>query len=134
MKKLAIKDFKKYGILIAGFFLSLLAAEEIIVLAQFINNSAARANVRGTSRRTSRRVNRRHDYFHGNRGYYGGGGYYAAPVAGAAVAGAATAALLYSLPSGCSDYHGYYNCNGTYYQPQMQGTEVVYIQVEVNDD
>src|SRR5688572_9190596 len=101
MKTLTIKDIRKYGLMIVGFFLTLLAAEEAI--AQFINNSAARANVRGTSRRTSRRVNRRHDYFYGGRGYYGGGGYYAAPVAGAAVAGAATAALLYSLPSGCSD-------------------------------
>ncbi|KAA9332637.1 hypothetical protein [Adhaeribacter soli] len=127
MKKLTIKQVKKYAGLVAAFFLSLLATEEI--LAQFISNGAARANVRGTSRRTARRVNRRHDYFYGGR--YGGG-YYAAPV-GAAAAGVATAAVLTSLPGGCSPYHNYYNCNGTYYAPQMQGTEVVYILVDADD-
>ena len=126
-----MKRVKKYGILLAAFFLTILLAEEMLVMAQYIRGGRARADVRGTSRRTARRVNRRHDYWNGSRGYYGG--YYAAPVAGAAVAGAAAATMLYSLPGGCSDYHGYYNCNGTYYQPQMQGTEVVYIQVEVDD-
>jgi hypothetical protein len=58
-----MKQIKKYGVLVAIFFLAMLASEEI--LAQFINNGAARANVRGTSRRTSRRVNRRHDYWGG---------------------------------------------------------------------
>ena len=128
MKKLTTRQIRKYGLALVGFFLTLLASEEI--LAQFINNSAARANVRGTSRRTSRRVNRRHDYFYGGR--YGGG-YYGAPVAAGAVAGVATAAVLTSLPGGCSPYNNYYNCNGTYYAPQMQGTEVVYIQVEGDD-
>jgi hypothetical protein len=123
-----MKQIKKYGVLVAIFFLAMLASEEI--LAQFINNGAARANVRGTSRRTSRRVNRRHDYW-GGGGY---GGYYGAPVAGAAVAGVAMGAMVTSLPGGCTPYNNYYNCGGTYYQPQMQGTEVVYIVVDKDDD
>lgn len=131
MKKLSLKQFRNVGVLLAAFFLSLLFAEEL--LAQFINNGAARANVRGTSRRTARRVNRRHDYFYGGRGYYGGGGYYGGAVAAGAVAGVATAAVLTSLPGGCSPYNNYYNCGGVYYQPTMQGTEVVYVQVEVDD-
>ncbi|MBK0404681.1 hypothetical protein I5M27_16930 [Adhaeribacter sp. BT258] len=125
-----MKRYKKFAILLAAFFLMLLAAEEILLLAQGIRNQRARMDVRGTSRRTARRVNRRHDYWNGSRGTYGG--YYAAPVAAAAVVGA-TAAAVYSLPSGCTDYNGYYNCGGTYYQPQMQGNEVVYIQVEIDD-
>lgn len=124
MKNSSLKQLRQYTTWLVAFFLTLLASEEII--AQFINNSAARANVRGTSRRTARRVNRRHDYFYGGR--YGGG-YYNAPVA----AGVATAAVITSLPGGCSPYHNYYNCNGIYYAPQMQGTEVVYIQVEADD-
>lgn len=128
MKKLNNKQFKKFAVLIATFFLTLIAAEEI--LAQFIRGGAARADVRGTSRRTARRVNRRHDAFYGGR--YGGG-YYGAPVAAGAVAGVATAAVLTSLPGGCTPYNNYYNCGGTYYSPQMQGTEVVYIQVEDDD-
>lgn len=128
MKKLTIKQIKKYAGLVAAFFLSILTTEEI--LAQFISNGAARANVRGTSRRTARRVNRRHDYFYGGR--YGGG-YYGAPVAAGAAVGVATAAVLTSLPGGCTPYNNYYNCGGTYYAPQMQGTEVVYIQVDADD-
>ncbi len=129
MKALPNKYFKKFAVLIAVFFLSLLAAEEI--LAQFINRGGARADVRGTSRRTARRVNRRHDAFYGGRGYYGGGGYYGA---GAAAAGAVAAtAVLTSLPGGCSPYNNYYNCGGTYYEPTMQGAEVVYVQVEIDD-
>ena len=128
MKKLHNQQFKKFAVLIAVFFLSLLAAEEI--LAQFINRGGARADVRGTSRSTSRRVNRRHDAFYGGRGYYGGGGYYAGS---AAVGAVAAAAVLTSLPGGCSPYNNYYNCGGTYYEPTMQGTEVVYVQVEVDD-
>jgi|SRR5687768_17248323 len=128
MRKLHNSQFKRYAVFIAVFFLSLLAAEEI--LAQFVRRGGARADVRGTSRRTARRVNRRHDGFYGGRGYYGGGGYYA----GAAAVGAvATAAVLTSLPGGCSPYNNYYNCGGTYYEPTMQGTEVVYVQVEVDD-
>ena len=124
MKKLSTQNLKKYYTLLGVFFLMVLAAEDIA--AQFIRNNAARANVRGTSRRTARRVDRRHDY------YRGGSGYYAAPVAAAAVAGAA-AAVIYSLPGGCVDRSGYYYCNGTYYQPQQQGAEVVYVQVEIDD-
>jgi hypothetical protein len=128
MIQVKTRQIRKYSVLLAFSLLSLLASEEL--LAQFINNGAARANVRGTSRRTSRRVNRRHDYFYGGR--YGGG-YYGAPVAAGAVAGVATAAVLTSLPGGCSPYNNYYNCGGNYYQPQMQGTEVVYIQVDADD-
>ena len=129
MRNLPNSQFKRYAVLIAVFFLSLLAADEI--LAQFVHRGGARADVRGTSRRTSRRVNRRQDAFYGGRGYYGGGGYYAG---GAAAVGAvAAAAVLTSLPGGCSPYNNYYNCGGTYYEPTMQGTEVVYVQVEVDD-
>jgi hypothetical protein len=128
MKRLTTRQIRNFWVMLAAFFLTILATEEL--LAQFINNSRARANVRGTSRRTARRVDRRHDYFYGGR--YGGG-YYAAPVATAAAAGVATAAVLTSLPGGCSPYNNYYNCNGTYYAPQMQGTEVVYIQVDGDD-
>ncbi|MFC5270343.1 hypothetical protein [Adhaeribacter terreus] len=125
-----MERLKKIAVVLAAFFLTLLLSEEIFLMAQGIRNQRARMDVRGTSRRTARRVNRRHDYYQGGRGYYGGA--YVAPAA-VAVGAAATAAVLYSLPGGCVDYSGYYNCNGTYYQPQMQGTEVVYIQVEVDD-
>jgi hypothetical protein len=78
----------------------------------------------------------------GDRGYFGRGGWYGGyPVGGAVVAGAAaglTAAAIgsvaYSLPSGCGSYyaygHPYYNCGGTYYQPQYQGTDVTYVVVQ----
>ena len=38
--------------------------------------------------------------------------------------------MLYTLPAGCTPYNAYYNCHGTYYQPQYQGDNVTYIQVE----
>ncbi|HWU55369.1 MAG TPA: hypothetical protein VN175_07695, partial [Rhizomicrobium sp.] len=65
---------------------------------------------------------------------WGGGccGYNHPVAAGMAVAGAAavTAAAIgsmaYSLPPGCSPYGGYYNCGGTYYQPQYSGSDVTY--------
>jgi len=64
-----------------------------------------------------------------------GGGFNHPVAAGMAVAGAAavTAAAIgsmaYSLPPGCSPYGGYYNCGGTYYQPQYSGSDVTYVVV-----
>jgi hypothetical protein len=78
----------------------------------------------------------------GDHGYYRGGGYYGGyPVGGAVVAGAAagvTAAAIgsvaYSLPPGCGTTYAYgrpyYNCAGTYYQPEYQGTSVNYVVVQ----
>jgi hypothetical protein len=122
MKKITIRHIRKYGAVLAAGFLTLLASEEI--LAQFVNNTNARMDVRGTSRRTSRRVNRRHDAWDNS------GDYYAAPAAAAAGAAVATAAVLTSLPAGCNDNNGIFDCNGTRYQAQMQGTNVVYVQVD----
>ncbi len=125
MKKIKLTQIRKFGALLALAFLSLLASEEI--LAQFINNQNARMDVRGTSRRTARRVDRRHDRWEG-----GGSSdvyYEEAPAATAAVAGAAAAAVIYSLPSGCRDNNGIFDCNGVRYQAQMQGNQVVYVQV-----
>lgn len=118
-----MKRLKKYNILLAISFLTLLASEEII--AQFIDNQNARMDVRGTSRRTARRVNRRHDYVEADN-------YYAAPAPAAAAAGAAvaTAAVLTALPAGCIDNNGIFDCNGIRYQAQMQGTQVVYVQIQ----
>jgi hypothetical protein len=113
-------QIKRYRVCLAVFFLTMLASEEI--LAQFVNNQNARMDVRGTSRRTARRVNRRHDRWEEPQEVY----VEAAPAAAAA----ATAAVLYSLPGGCEDRNGLYFCNGIYYEAQMQGTQVVYIQVE----
>ena len=115
---------KKYAILLAAFFLTLLLSEEILLLAQGIRNQQARMDVRGTSRRTARRVNRRHDY-------WGSGSsneaVYVEPAPAAAAA--ATAAVLYSLPGGCEERDGLYHCNGITYEAQMQGTTVVYVQI-----
>ena len=123
MKNITTRQLRKFGALLAIAFLSILASEEI--LAQFINNQNARMDVRGTSRRTARRVNRRHDVYNsGSSQVY----YEEAPVAEAAAVGAA-AAVLYSLPAGCQDNNGIFDCNGTRYQAQMQGSQVVYIQV-----
>jgi hypothetical protein len=74
-------------------------------------------------------------YYGGGYGYGGGWGYHpvAAGMAVGAVAGvtaAAVGSMLYTLPAGCTPYNAYYNCGGTYYQPQYQGDNVTYIQVE----
>jgi len=64
-----------------------------------------------------------------------GGGFNHPVAAGVAIAGAAavTAAavgsMYYSLPPNCSPYGGYYNCGGTYYQPQYSGSDVTYVVV-----
>jgi len=113
------------------FFLicTLIAADALDAAAQYIRNNAARRNVRGTSRRTARRVDRRQDYW--DAGRYGGYGY----GTGAAVVG--TAALM-SLPANCvaRDISGmsYSYCDGHYYQPQYDGADVVYIEVEIEED
>jgi hypothetical protein len=122
MRNLNIGQLRKYGVLLAAGFLTLLASEEL--LAQFINNQNARMDVRGTSRRTARRVDRRHDRWEGGGDQY----YEAAPAAAAAAV--TTAAVLTSLPGGCVDQNGIFDCNGTRYQAQMQGSNVVYIQVQ----
>lgn len=71
-------------------------------------------SVAGVARRTTRRT------------VYAG----AAVATGAAVAG--TAAMLTALPPGCANMTvaggPYYHCGSTYYQPQYQGTEVVYVE------
>jgi hypothetical protein len=123
MKKLTISQIRKFGVILAVFFLTLLATEEI--LAQFINNQNARMDVRGTSRRTARRVDRRHDSMEG-----GGDEYYEAAPAAAAAAAVTTAAVLTSLPGGCIDQNGIFDCNGIRYQAQMQGSQVVYVQIQ----
>lgn len=123
MKNLTTRQARKFSVMVAIAFLSLLASEEI--LAQFINNQNARMDVRGTSRRTARRVNRRHDAFNsGSSEVY----YESAPAAEAAAVGAG-AAVLYSLPNGCIDNNGIFDCNGIRYQAQMQGSQVVYVQI-----
>ena len=121
MENIKTRQIRKFGALLALAFLSLLASEEI--LAQFINNQNARMDVRGTSRRTARRVDRRHDAFEGGGDQY----YEAAPVAAAAAV--TTAAVLTSLPGNCQDNNGIFDCGGTRYQAQMQGSQVVYVQV-----
>ncbi|MBK0404682.1 hypothetical protein I5M27_16935 [Adhaeribacter sp. BT258] len=122
MKKTTTNRIKKISALLATFFLILLFSEEMLVIAQGIRNQQARMDVRGTSRRTARRVDRRHDYMEGNNTGY----VEPAPAAAAA----ATAAVLYSLPGNCADENGLYNCNGIYYEAQMEGTTVVYVQVQ----
>jgi hypothetical protein len=122
MKKITTKQIKKISALLAAFFLILLVSEEMLIMAQGIRNQRVRQDVRGTSRRTARRVDRRHDYVEGNNSGY----VEAAPVAAAA----ATAAVLYSLPGNCADDNGLYNCGGVYYEAQMEGTTVVYVQVD----
>lgn len=121
MENIKIRPLRRFRILFAFAFLAILASEE--VLAQFINNQNARMDVRGTSRRTARRVDRRHDRWEGGSSEV----YYETAPAAAA---AASAAVLYSLPGGCEDRNGLFFCNGIYYQPQMQGTQVVYVQVQ----
>ena len=63
----------------------------------------------GVARRTSRRTTRRNMA-------YGSGGYYGAPAAG----------VIYTLPSGCSPYGGYYQCGNVRYEPYYDGPTVVY--------
>jgi hypothetical protein len=77
----------------------------------------------GVARRTARRS-----------AYYGGGYHGAAPYyAPGAAAATATAAYLTALPPGCaSTVHGgatYYGCGDTYYRPQYDGPNVVYVVV-----
>jgi hypothetical protein len=75
-------------------------------------------SVAGVARRTTRRA------------VYGYGAGVAPYAYGAGVYGSTLAAL----PYGCQRYTVtgalYYGCNGTYYQPQYDGPDVVYVQVE----
>jgi hypothetical protein len=66
----------------------------------------------GVARRTSRRTVRR------SVGYG-----YGAPVAGAAVAGAA---VISTLPAGCGFGGGIYTCGSVHYRPYYDGPTVVY--------
>jgi len=108
------------------------------------NRTASNTNInRNTnrSRDVNRDVNRDVDV-HGDHGYYGGGGWHggypvaraAAGVAAVGFTAAAIGSMAYALPSGCGTVytygHPYYNCGGTYYQPQYQGDDVTYVVVE----
>ena len=95
--------------------------------------NAGNGNFNGNTYNRNVNVNGDVNWNHGCCGGYGG---YAHPVAGAmavgAVAGmtaAAVGSMAYSLPPGCSPYGGYYNCGGTYYQPQYSGSDVTYVVV-----
>ena len=126
MEKIAIKRFRIITGFLAAFFLMLLASEEMLVMAQGIRNQRARQDVRGTSRRTARRVNRRHDYWQsGSSDVY----VESAPVEVVEEEPPMDSGILYSLPGGCVEESGIYNCNGVRYQAQMQGTTVVYVQI-----
>ena len=96
-----------------------------------VGRPATPGSVAGTSRRTSRRVSRRHAVARP---------VYRAPVAGAVVAGAAMTATALAIgtvvadqPSGCREELvgglTYLNCDGTWFQPQYQEGQVVYVVV-----
>jgi len=97
-----------------------------------VGRPATPRSVAGVSRRTSRRVTTRHVARRPVR--------YGAPVAGAVVAGAAITAtalaigtVVASQPSGCHEQivNGltYMSCDGTWFQPQYQDGQVVYVVV-----
>ncbi len=87
-------------------------------------------------------VNTSGGYYGGGGGYYGGGGccYDSHPVAGAlavtaavAVTAAAIGSIVNQPPAGCATQIvnglAYQNCNGTWYQPQMSGSNTTYVVV-----
>jgi hypothetical protein len=99
---------------------ALLAAGEVLAV---VGRPLTPMSYAGVARRTARRS-----------AYYGGGYYGAAPYyAPGAAAAAATAAYLTALPAGCAPavYGGatYYGCGGTYYRPQYDGPNIVYVVV-----
>lgn len=99
-------NFKLY--LLFGILVTLISIET------FAQYGTSRRVARRTSRRTSRRMNYRNDM------YYGGGyGYDYGP-------GAVT-----TLPGGCLlraiSGINYQYCDGTYYRPYYEGTQVVYV-------
>lgn len=72
----------------------------------------------GVARRTTRRATG--TALVGN--HYGAYGY-----------GAGYAAPMYALPGGCNRLGGpavYYQCGSSYYQPEYQGTTVIYVHAE----
>ena len=81
---------------------------------------------RRVARRTARRTSYRHNAYYHSRPYYGAGA--------AAVTAVAVGTVVATLPTGCSQIvvHGrpYYNCTGTYYQPQYSGSEIIYVVVD----
>ena len=97
-------------------------------------NRTGNGNFNGnTYNRNNVQINGDNGWNHGCCGGYGG---YAHPVAAgmavgavAGVTAAAIGSMAYSLPPGCSPYGGYYNCGGTYYQPQYSGSDVTYVVV-----
>jgi hypothetical protein len=99
-----------------------------------VGRPATPGSVAGTSRRTARRTSRRVSHRHAAPVRYG------APVAGAVVAGAAITAtalavgtVVASQPSGCTEQVAggltYLHCDGTWFQPQYQSGQVVYVVV-----
>jgi len=99
---------------------ALLTAGEVLAV---VGRPLTPMSYAGVARRTTRRA-----------AYYGAGAYYgAAPYYAPGAAAVATAAYLTALPAGCAPavYSGatYYGCGGTYYRPQYQGPNVVYVVV-----
>ena len=96
---------------------ALLGAGEVLAV---IGRPLTPMSYAGVARRTARRS-----------AYYGAGYYGAAPYYAPGVAVAATAAYLTALPAGCTTavYSGatYYGCGGTYYRPQYDGPNIVYV-------
>jgi hypothetical protein len=99
-----------------------------------VNRSGNTINNVNVNRNTNVQVNGYGGGYRGG-GYYGGGVYH--PVAAGMVVGAAAAATamavgsyVSTLPPGCAPYNAYYNCGGTYYQPQYEGDNVTYVVVE----
>jgi hypothetical protein len=94
------------------------------------------ANVNNLSNTNNRNVNVNSGGCCG--GYYRGGVYH--PVAAgmavgaaAAVTSAAIGSMVATLPADCSSYATYYDCGGTYYQPQYEGDDITYVVVDNPD-
>jgi hypothetical protein len=96
---------------------ALLAAGEVLAV---IGRPLTPMSYAGVARRTARRSV-----------YYGAAYHGAAPYYAPGAAAAATAAYLTALPAGCTPavYGGatYYGCGGTYYRPQYDGPNIVYV-------
>lgn len=123
---------------VTGLLVALLLSPASLSLAPVLVPAPAEAvvgrpltpvSVAGVSRRTARRTTRRVAY---RRPFVP-----PVPVAGAVVAGAAMTATAVAIgttfasrPSGCREQAvggiTYLSCDGTWFQPQMQGGQVVY--------
>jgi hypothetical protein len=75
--------------------------------------------------------NRHHNNGHDRHHYHGGA---LAWGVAAGVTAAAVGSIVYSLPSGCTTYVSqgvtYRQCDGVWYAPRYQGSEVVYVVVD----